>query len=273
MAESRSPSIKLLPDERKTYFGHVRTKAGASIDTAQDVWAIRDCAATVRIDHSAYPATEELSHSAKRVLQWHLENHATSSVRQSYCHLLALLRHERDHLGKPVEEITAETVLRYRASLTVQAESALGRIRSLFRRWHDMGLPGLSPTALDVFDEIVFQHPSSGGAILTMDPVKGAFTSIEAATIHAALEEAYEEGRIVLEKYLIAAIFPLLGQRPVQIASLRVCDLLTTDATATQPGEYFLNVPRAKQRGTLARSQFKTRRLHRQFGRETRIAR
>ena len=202
----------------------------------------------------------------KRAFEWQVENHAADNVMHTHKYLLALLDHESAHLGRPVDNITSHSILRYRASLTPETEYPLSAIRSFLRRWHDMQLPGLSPTAVKVLDEITFLSLNRGAAILTMDPIYGPFTSIEAASIHTALEEAYQSGRIPLEDYLIAAIFPLLGQRPVQYASLKVCDLHKTEATQNQPGEYFLSVPRVKQRRAPARDQFKTRRLHRQFG-------
>ena len=266
MARSRISDTKLPLDEAQSHCREIRTKAGLRINAADDIWAIRDSARSVRIDHTVYPATKRLSRSAKRVFEWEVENHTAGTVLRSYRSLLDLLRHETAHLGQPVDTITGESILRYRASLTPETESPLKLIHSLLRRWHDMGLPGLSPTTVKVLDEIIFQHRIRGIPILTMDPILGPFTSIEASTIHATLEEAYREGHIVLEDYLIAAIFPLLGQRPVQYASLKVCDLHWTEATENQPSEYLLNVPRAKQRGAGGREQFKTRRLHRQFG-------
>ena len=72
-------------------------------------------------------------------------------------------------------------------------------------------------------------------------------------------------GKVDIEGYLLAYLFMLLGQRPVQYAALKVSDVGVTyaqDGTAV----YTIRVPRAKQRNQLSRAEFKDRVLIPQVG-------
>ncbi|HFF2380950.1 TPA: site-specific integrase [Pseudomonas aeruginosa] len=76
--------------------------------------------------------------------------------------------------------------------------------------------------------------------------------------LQSALDRAYSDGEVDREVYLLTYLFMALGQRSVQYASLKVCDVGVASA---QDGTviYTLRVPRAKQRNQLSRVEFKDR--------------
>ena len=94
--------------------------------------------------------------------------------------------------------------------------------------------------------------------MLTHDPIHGPFTDMELESLQTSLDRAYVAGKVDIEGYLLAYLFMLLGQRPVQYAALKVSDVGVTyaqDGTAV----YTIRVPRAKQRNQLSRGEFKDR--------------
>jgi hypothetical protein len=98
-----------------------------------------------------------------------------------------------------------------------------------------------------------------------MDSRHGPFTDVELNGIQLALDAAYEEGTIDLAAYLLAWLFMLLGQRSIQYAALKVCDV-SVGRTREGDAVYSIKMPRAKQRNERLRTQFKDRIVIPQIG-------
>lgn len=133
------------------------------------------------------------------------------------------------------------------------------------RKWHDLRRPGVTDGAAALLKQIRLRGNQKGTAVLTMDLRNGPFTGIELQNILAALDDANAKGRVSVGNYVLGWLFALLGQRPVQYASLKICDLQvrqTDEGTIT----YVLGIPRAKQRPTLSRHEFKERIVTRRIG-------
>jgi hypothetical protein len=69
------------------------------------------------------------------------------------------------------------------------------------------------------------QGNQKGEAVLTHDPIHGPFTDVELESLQSSLDKAYVAGEVDIEGYLLAYLFMLLGQRPVQYAALKVRDV------------------------------------------------
>jgi hypothetical protein len=79
--------------------------------------------------------------------------------------------------------------------------------------------------AAALLKQIRLRGNQKGTAVLTMDLRNGPFTGIELQNILAALDDANAKGRVSVGNYVLGWLFALLGQRPVQYASLKICDL------------------------------------------------
>lgn len=92
-----------------------------------------------------------------------------------------------------------------------------------------------------------------------MDPRTGPLTDVERSAVQAALNSAFAVGDVSLENYLLAWLFLLLGQRNIQFAMLKVCDIQEV-VRGDGSREYVLRVPRVKQASAEGRRvQFKER--------------
>lgn len=85
-----------------------------------------------------------------------------------------------------------------------------------------------------------------------MCPESGPLTDIELQAVAAAVIDVFAEQRLSLAETCIAMILAMTGRRPVQIAALKLKDLVSPI-----PGSYGINFPRAKQRNSPWRSAFK----------------
>lgn len=97
-----------------------------------------------------------------------------------------------------------------------------------------------------------------GEAVLTHDPEKGAFSDIEYQSLLLELSTAYEKGKLTREDFILARLSLVMGMRPIQYASMKICDFHILDGENSEH-EYLLYIPRAKQRHQLSRESFTKR--------------
>jgi integrase len=244
----------------------VRTRGGVVFDPRQDRWAYRDGVKTVSIDFHAAPAlSTKLKTSLKRVLLWYAENSSPNHVQNMHSHFLRFARQLASAGERVIEQITDTDVLNYKASLTEANAWYLGSLAGLLKKWHQLGISGVSKSAADLLNELRLKGNPHGVAVLTMDTTVGPFTQVEQEAVQSALNDAYADGALEEDMYLLAWLFMAMGARPAQYAALKVCDL---KRTTTNDGEvsFALKVPRVKQRNGGPRELFTERSLVRQIG-------
>ena len=252
-ASSAAPFLGTLPER-------VRTRDGAVFDCRLSRWVYRDGIHNVSLNFDSLKAlSETLVHSLKSTLVWYAENRSAYYV----TNLFGLADHFARFLGSmtdaPILSISSAELINYRSALDADGRQwYLRNLGVLLKKWHALGLAGVTNDAILFLKQVRLKGNPKGVAVLTMDSHKGPFTDVELNGIQAALNEAYAVEIVDLESYLLAWLFMLLGQRPVQYAALKVCDV-TVGRTLEGDAVYSLRVPRAKQRGARLRSQFKER--------------
>ena len=207
----------------------VHTQYGATFDPRPDVWCIPSIIGNLNTDFHTFAATDTIIASIKQVAVWYLENHSAGTVHLCLKHLRQFLASEAHSCPTPVANITDASIMRYRATLERRHEHLLGSIAGFLKKWHELALPGIEDGAISILDDIVLKGPIRNESILTMDTLTGPFTHLELVSLLYALTEAYRKGTVSLQDYLFALLFPLLGQRPVQYAMLKVCDVVSVD--------------------------------------------
>jgi len=196
--------------------------------------------------------------SLKATLVWYAENRSAAHVRNLFGRMVHFVEFLRTTTSESVDRISSAELLSYRSSLNRNHQWYLGSLAGLLKKWHALGWSGVTADAVQLLTELRLKGNQKGVAVLTMDHQYGPYTDVEFAGIQAALDEGYRTGRVDLASYLLAELFILLGQRPVQYAALKVCDV---SARRTREGDliYCVNVPKAKQRNTPLRSRFTER--------------
>jgi integrase len=242
-----------------------RTRSGIEFDPSANRWAYRDAIENVHLDFSRLPVTAPLLTSAKLALLWYAEHMSSAHLSNMYgrlCHFMACISADRDG---PLAEITSTDLINYHATLPGPTKWYLTSLSGVLKKWHSLGYPGVTADAVALLKQLRKPGNTKGEAVLTHDPVHGPFTDIELESLQAALDRTYETGEVDKEKYLLAYLFMLLGQRAAQYAALKVRDLAVARAKDGTP-IYTLRVPRAKQRNQLARMDFKDRVLIARIG-------
>lgn len=242
-----------------------RTRAGVKFNPAANRWEFQDSVQDVALDFKSLEGfSDNLLTGAKSTLKWYAENRSSAHLVNLFMRLQHFARTLTNN-DKRISVITAEDLLNYRATLNSSTEWYLGTLAGLLRKWHDLGYQGIEDSALLLLKQVRLKGNAKGVAVMTMDPENGPFTYLETEALQAALNSAYAEGTVDTSNFVLAWLYLLLGQRNLQYASLKVCDVkATTDFTGSRT--YQVLMPSAKRRGIDARDRLVPRPLVEQFG-------
>lgn len=246
-----------LPEEVVTF-------NGTRFNPRLDRWSYRESTQTISINFTKLRASVEFIHSAKKVLIWYAENKSPGYMAGMFEIIKHMLLNIQKDIGV-ISLIRSNDIINYRASLSDQNAYFLGRLSTFLRKWHELGFQGVSDEAITLLKQLRIKGSKKGVAVLTMDKLMGPYTDIEVQSIQEAVNRSYSLGDISLENYSLIWLFFALGGRPVQYASLKVCDFELIEA---KDGAiiYTLKIPRAKQREQISRAAFSQRVLIPQIG-------
>lgn len=244
----------------------VSTKSGAAFDARGDDWIYWDGTKKNRIYFSVLPPiSPDILLGFKLTLIWYGEHKSASHMANMYTRMVHFFNWMVQIADRVIEKIKAEDIVAYYSDLSAKEKWYLGNLRGFLNKWHRLGYPGVTKEVAFALSRMRLPGNIKGEAVLTMDPERGPFTEIERQAIYCALENAYAEGKVDRHDYLLASLYMLLGQRSVQYASLKVCDVKIVSGDDGS-SLYVIDMPRAKQRNKLSRSSFKTRPLIPQIG-------
>ncbi len=244
---------------------YARTKSGVEFDPAADVWRYQDGVHDVALDFRQLGRlSDTLINGAKAALRWYAENRSPDTLNNLYSRLQHFGRTTTAN-GHCLTTIDAEHLINYRATLDISTGWYLGTFAALLKKWHHLGLAGVEDAAILLFKQLRIKGNAKGIAVMTMDPIKGPFTQIEAEALQEALNSAYAIGTVDTAHFVLAWLHILLGQRNLQYASLKVCDVRTGLDAQGNP-TYHLLMPSAKRKGVAARDRLVPRPIVEQFG-------
>ncbi len=250
-------------NDEKAYFlpAVAKSFAGSTFFPQDDVWKVWGATHKIDFDFNNLSGIDtSLIPALKVVLSWYVQHRAVDHAGNMYGRLKHFFGTMLKYTGEVVGCISNWHLMSYRDILGSEHESYLSSLSGFLKKWYAFGYPGVDVSAVDYLRNVRLRGNQKGGAVLTMDPVAGPFTDLEFEAIHVNLTGAFRTDDLSLEDYLATRLCMLLGSRPVQIALLKVCDLLVADnpdGTKT----YSVRVPRAKQRGVSPRGEFTLRPL------------
>ncbi|GAW86136.1 conserved hypothetical protein [Bathymodiolus platifrons methanotrophic gill symbiont] len=151
-----------------------------------------------------------------------------------------------------------EFVIRnWRAMLDDEHEWYLGALRGFLISWHDYGYSGIDSQVVRVLEGMRLSGNLKGVAIANRCPYTGALTQNEQITIASELIRLFAEDLISLACYSYLVTLQATARRAVQLRQLKAKDLIKEKCSETQAVNFYLNIPRAKQRGIGFREAFK----------------
>lgn len=202
--------------------------------------------------------------TCKKILLWYLQNRSVAHASNLFNYLNHFIK-KIDYQDTRFSAIEFHHVERYAAILDEGHEYYLGALSGFLAKWYRMGYPGISHEAYAFLKKKALKGNRKGWAVLTADPEEGPFTDLELQAICGGINKAYSEGAISNRAYSLVWLFLATGARPVQIATLKVRDLVVTTGEHGEP-LYIVNMPRAKQRNVLMRKLFTPRKIVKDVG-------
>lgn len=188
-----------------------------------------------------------MSTTFKQVLRFFARTSSASHVLNSFNRCKAYLESTAGLLP-----FSVESLISYRSTLNDSTQWYIGVIRGFLRQWSRLGYQGLSDEAMTLLNKWIIKGNEKGFAVQSMCPESGPLTDIEMEGVVAAVIDGFSNLRLTLEEASCAMLFAMTGRRPIQITALKVKDLIDDSL-----GKYWINFPRAKQRGQLWRSEFR----------------
>ena len=225
------------------------SRAGYLIHTNNRSWQL-DKNTIVYIGATASLLDASIRDSYIKTLSYYVINYSASHVNNINDRFSHFLRTTNSN------QITSSTLINFRANLKKSTEWYLGTLRGFFRKWFEFGYEGITEEIINLLDSWVLKGNIKGDVIKRLDPEQGPLTDIELQGFNEGIIQAYEREEIDISSLALGLVLSNTGRRPIQISHLRIKDVLQSK---NKRGEtiYLLNVPRAKQRATGFREQFK----------------
>lgn len=151
--------------------------------------------------------------------------------------------------------ITAVLFLNIKGALNKNSQYRLGRNKALLKKWQKYGFIGIESDIDKTLNKLSIKGNTKGKAVKTKDPFKGAYTVTEKQSLMNWASNAFKDNILNLEEFTLFCLLMCTGRRPIQISMLRQCDVLIKNNQGKI--EYSLNIPRAKQRNSLFRQEFR----------------
>lgn len=239
------------------------SKDGYEFDPSSLVWVLSPDD-TVYLYRVYGLITIDLFKSVAKVCLFYAENYASATTVMYMESLKNYFNFVFNKRGL-VDSINEEDVIDFRSSLGPRDEFVLARVRVFLRQWWKLGYNGVNKRIINLLDNFRLEGNKKGEAVQCRDPHRGPLSSMEFEALRQKMVEAFENGELELEKYTLLELFLTTGRRPVQIADLKISDLVEAQA---QDGlkEFILKVPRRKQTGASWREETKPFALQNEIG-------
>jgi hypothetical protein len=223
------------------------SKIGYDFDVFGDVWRLDN---SIKLNWRQYDfLSDELLSSYKEALSYIAEELSANYCHQIFKNLLRFFR-KQDSLT-----IDLQSIINYRSSLNDDQEHYLGSLRAFLVSWYHWEIPGVPADVVKFMEEITLKGFVKGKAVAKGCPYSGAFTMSEQQAILTWAVNAYIKKEINTKEYSYLLTLLYTGRRPVQIRNLAQKDL-SKRQSSDHNYQYFLNIPRAKQRGKSFRESF-----------------
>lgn len=167
------------------------------------------------------------------------------------------LRFQRMVRDTGCKKIDENVIRNWRTMLDDEHEWYLGSLRGFLISWHDYGYKGISSQVVTVLEGMRISGNQKGVAIANRCPRTGALTQNEQIAVSNELIRLFASDKISLSCYGYLVTLQGTARRAVQIRQLKAKDLIKEHCAKTGATNFYLDIPRAKQRGVGFRELFK----------------
>lgn len=142
----------------------------------------------------------------------------------------------------------------------------LHHIRMWYRWCASERLPGFSDDVALALDEITIGGNEKGRAVITRDPLQGAFDELELVALRAKLRSEDAGGCLNLDERVLVWLALALGRNPLAYALQREEDYRPLPEVGTGRIYHRVDIPRIKKGGEEFRAEFREEMLNDEIG-------
>jgi integrase len=237
----------IISDQNKA----VVSKAGYAFDPNDDIWVLsRDV--TFNVGWAYETLSEQLRESFLQNLRWYAKYKTDKYAENMHGRFKHFCKH-----AKVSKDITTVHILNYKGSLSKEKTYLMGNVRTFLNNWDELDIPGISQDVLDLMDEWKIKGNTTGEAVRNRCPIQGPLTKFELQSLFDGSVNAFSTGDLDLTDFALIRLFIATGRRPSQMSDLKASDLDKISSNDGKSHQYFLNIPRRKQRDTTWRGEFR----------------
>lgn len=228
------------------------TRDGISVVTSEK-FSVRDpdSNATYAFAFSAMPVSKDIAASTYRMARRYLMTKSLSYACRSLNLFQDMLRAGAESVGGTLQSIDLTVINSWkiaREARSAKFDVALAFVIPWLRRWAEAGEGCVSEEiSAYLLDHVGTTKNQAYIALQTNDPERGALTRHEMSALTAELNSQFAGGRISLETYALMWLLIGTGIRPIQIARMRVGDVVRDGVEGST--DVYLSIPLAKGEG------------------------
>ncbi len=226
------------------------SRDGYSFDINSNKWILNKDI-TISFQRDVLGIDEETLIGFRKSLARYAEEVSSSHTSNMY---LRFQRMVRDTGCKSIDE---HVIRNWRAMLDDEHGWYLGALRGFLISWYDYGYKGINSQVVKVLEGMRLAGNKKGVAIANRCPRTGALTQNEQIAVANELIRLFAEDKISLSCYSYLVTLQATARRAVQLRQLKAIDLIKERCSKTKAVNFYLNIPRAKQRGVGFRELFK----------------
>ncbi|WP_413472480.1 site-specific integrase [Shewanella baltica] len=226
------------------------SRDGYSFDIKTNTWALNKDT-TISFQKDVLELESDTLDGLRKALARYAEESSAKHTLNMYQRFQRMVR---DTGCKAIDE---HVIRNWRAMLDDEHQWYLGALRGFLISWHDYGYKGVSSEVVKVLEKMTLSGNQKGVAIANRCPYTGALTQNEQIAVANELIRLFAENKITLACYGYLSTLQATARRSVQIRQLKAEDLIKEKCAKSGATNFYLNIPRAKQRGVGFREVFK----------------
>lgn len=226
------------------------SRDGYSFDIKANTWVLNKDT-TISFQKDVLELESDTLDGLRKALARYAEESSAWHTANMYHNFQRMVR------GTGCKTVDEHVVRNWRAMLDDEHQWYLGALRGFLISWHDYGYKGVSSEVVRVLENMTLSGNLKGVAIVNRCPFTGALTQNEQIAVANELIRLFAENKITLACYGYLSTLQATARRAVQIRQLKAEDLIKEKCVESGAINFYLNIPRAKQRGVGFREVFK----------------
>ena len=241
----------LLEDKSDNNNFYKYSRDGYAFDQDSYLWRLNKDV-TISFQEEVLSLNSEVLQGFKNTLSRYAEELSAKHTSNMYHRFQKFIRDTK------CEEIDVNSILNWRSQLDDTSEWNLGALRGFLISWHDFGYYGVSKKVVNLLNRMTLKCNLRGLAVSNRCPYTGALTQNEQFAFHSELNRLFLGDKISITEFVYLLFLEATARRPVQLRQLKGQDLIKVTNNESDAVNYYLNIPRAKQRGGGFRKEFKS---------------